>query len=104
MYKFVTTDQMRELLFHSEQAKLSRLPSEEFWVAVDPDGKHVLSQVPPFEPGSVRSLAFCKMRRTLEPAVLFLDFREEDWELLPSLPSPATSDTTPKGSLRRQRS
>lgn len=86
MYKYAPTDLMQKLLLRSEQAKLSRLPNDEFWTAVDPDGKHVLNQVPPFEPRCVRALAFCKMRNTMEPAILFLDFCREDWELLPPVP------------------
>jgi hypothetical protein len=86
MYKFATTEQMQKLLIRSEAAKLTRLPNHEFWAAVDADGNHLLDPVLPFEPRSVRTLAFCKMRNTMEPATLFLDFREEDWELLPPLP------------------
>jgi hypothetical protein len=82
----VSTDLLRALLQRSEQAKLTRLPTDEFWAAVDPDAKHVLKQVLPFEPRCVRTLALCKMRNTMEPAILFLDFCREDWELLPPVP------------------
>jgi hypothetical protein len=84
--RYASTDLLRALLQRSEQAKLTRLPTDEFWAAVDPDGKHVLKQVIPFEPRCVRTFALCKMLNTMEPAILFLDFCREDWELLPPVP------------------
>ena len=93
--KYATTDLMRHLLARSEEVKLTRLPTDEFWEAVDPDGKHVFDPIPPYESRSVRTIAFCKMRDTMEPATLFLDFCAEDWELLPYLPTPTISSEKP---------
>jgi hypothetical protein len=70
------------MLVRSEAAHLNRLTTDDFWFDVDQNGKHVLSRVLPFEPRCVRTLAFCKMRNTMKPAILFLDFCAEDWELL----------------------
>jgi hypothetical protein len=79
-FRVVTTKQLRKIGQHGEKMGFTRLPNDQFWNEIDPQGKHVLNCFHlPGEYRFVRTFSMCKLKEKSSPAEVWIDVAAKDW-------------------------